>query len=190
MSTNVEPGESAGASYEEIAKAGGGIASTVKKTAAASDEELLASARGRLRALTGGGCTTVEVKTGYGLDVTSELRLLRLAAELGQGQAVRIVPTLLALHAIPADQRDRRAHYSNEIIDKLLPAAAKIGKVAAVDAYCDTIAFRPTRLNGCSKRPRNMAFASDFTPSNCRIAKAPRSPRNIARFGGPSRASR
>jgi imidazolonepropionase len=131
----------AGATYEEIAKAGGGIASTVAKTAAASDEELLATARGRLAALTAGGCTTVEVKTGYGLDVDSELRLLRLAAELGEGQAVRIVPTLLALHAIPADQKDRRAHYLGEIIDKLLPAAAKTGATRIVDAYCDTIAF-------------------------------------------------
>jgi imidazolonepropionase len=135
-----------GATYEEIARAGGGIASTVAKTAAASDEDLLTSARRRLRALTDGGCTTVEVKSGYGLDVKSELRLLRLAAELGEGQAVRIVPTLLALHAIPAGQKDRRAHYLSEVIDKLLPAAAKTGKIAAVDAYCDTIAFTPDEV--------------------------------------------
>ena len=136
----------AGATYEEIAMAGGGIASTVKKTAAASDDELLASARGRLAALAAGGCTTVEVKTGYGLDVDSELRLLRLAAELGERQSVRIVPTLLALHAIPADQKDRRAHYLGEIIDKLIPAAAKTGKTQIVDAYCDTIAFTPNEV--------------------------------------------
>ena len=136
----------AGATYEEIAKAGGGIASTVKKTAAASDDELLASARRRLGALAAGGCTTVEVKTGYGLDVDSELRLLRLAAELGEGQSVRIVPTLLALHAVPADQKDRRAHYLGEIIDKLIPAAAMTGKTQIVDAYCDTIAFTPDEV--------------------------------------------
>jgi imidazolonepropionase len=118
----------------------------VTKTAAASDEELLASARGRLGALAAGGCTTVEVKTGYGLDVDSELRLLRLAAELGEGQSVRIVPTMLALHAIPADQKDRRAHYLGEIIDKLIPAAAKTGKTQIVDAYCDTIAFTPDEV--------------------------------------------
>ena len=136
----------AGATYEEIAKAGGGIASTVKKTAAASDDELLASARRRLGALAAGGGTTVEVKTGYGLDVDSELRLLRLAAELGEGQSVRIVPTLLALHAVPADQKDRRAHYLGEIIDKLIPAAAMTGKTQIVDAYCDTIAFTPDEV--------------------------------------------
>jgi imidazolonepropionase len=135
-----------GATYEEIARTGGGIASTVKKTAAASDDDLLASARGRLSALAAGGCTTVEVKTGYGLDVESELRLLRLAAELGEGQSVRIVPTLLALHAIPADQKDRRAHYLGEIVDKLIPAAAKTGKTQIVDAYCDTIAFTPDEV--------------------------------------------
>ncbi|MGH6728941.1 MAG: imidazolonepropionase, partial [Sphingomicrobium sp.] len=136
----------AGATYEEIAKAGGGIASTVAKTVAASDEDLLAAARGRLRRLMAGGCTTVEVKTGYGLDVRSELRLLGLAAELGTVEKVRIVPTLLALHAIPAAQRDRRAQYLNEIIDKLVPAAAKTGQAAAVDAYCDTIAFTPEEV--------------------------------------------
>lgn len=136
----------AGATYEDIAKAGGGIASTVKKTAATSDDELLASARRRLRALEAGGCTTVEVKTGYGLDVQSELRLLGLAAQVGAGQAVRIVPTLLALHAVPADQKDRRAHYLGEIIDKLIPAAAKTGATQIVDAYCDAIAFTPDEV--------------------------------------------
>src|SRR5436305_2424397 len=129
----------AGASYEEIANAGGGIASTVARTAAASDEELLEQSRRRLHALMRGGCTTVEIKSGYGLDPKSELRLLRIAHELGLGEAVRIVPTLLALHALPADQRDRRADYVGEIIDKLIPAAAKGGQAQAVDAYCETI---------------------------------------------------
>src|SRR3954447_16355589 len=105
----------AGATYEEIAKAGGGIASTVAKTRAASDDDLLEQSRRRLHALMAGGCTTVEVKSGYGLDPKSELRLLKLANQLGQGEAVRVVSTLLALHALPADQRDRRAHYVGEI---------------------------------------------------------------------------
>jgi len=135
----------AGATYEEIAKAGGGIASTVAKTKAASDDELLAQSRRRLHALMRGGCTTVEVKTGYGLDPKAELRLLKIAKQLGENEAVRIVPTLLALHALPADQRDRRAHYVGEIIDKLIPAAAKAG-AAAVDAYCDTIGFTPDEV--------------------------------------------
>ena len=130
----------AGATYEEIARAGGGIASTVKRTAAASDEALVEQSRRRLHALMQGGCTTVEVKSGYGLDPKSELRLLRIAKAIGEGEAVRIMPTLLALHALPADSQDRRAHYVGEMIDKLLPAAAKEGLATSVDAYCDTIA--------------------------------------------------
>jgi imidazolonepropionase len=130
-----------GASYEEIAKAGGGIASTVKRTAAASDEELLEQSRRRLHALMRGGCTTVEVKSGYGLDPENELRLMSIIGELGEGEAVRIVRTLLALHALPAGQRDRRAHYVGEIVDKLIPAAAKQGIATSVDAFCEGIAF-------------------------------------------------
>jgi imidazolonepropionase len=136
----------AGATYEQIAEAGGGIASTVKRTTVASDEELLEQSRRRLHALMRGGCTTIEVKSGYGLDLRSELRLLKIASELGDGEAVRIVPTLLALHAIPADQRDRRAHYVGEIVDKLIPAAAKQGIANSVDAFCDTIAFTPEEV--------------------------------------------
>jgi imidazolonepropionase len=136
----------AGAGYEDIAKAGGGIASTVERTAAASDEELIEQSRRRLHALMKGGCTTVEIKSGYGLDPASELRLLKIANELGQGEAVRIVPTLLALHALPADQKDRCAHYVSEIVDKLIPAAADQGLATSVDAFCDTIAFTPQEV--------------------------------------------
>jgi imidazolonepropionase len=136
----------AGASYEEIAKAGGGIASTVKRTAAASDEQLLEQSRNRLRALMRGGCTTVEIKSGYGLEPKSELRLLKIVSELGSGEAVRIVPTLLALHALPPDKRDRRAHYVTEIIDRLIPEAAKQGIATSVDAFCETIAFTPDEV--------------------------------------------
>src|SRR5438128_747244 len=136
----------AGASYEEIAKAGGGIVSTVMRTADASDEELLEQSHRGLHALMRGGCTTIEIKSGYGLDPTSELRLLKLAQGLGENEAVRIVPTLLALHALPPDCKDRRAHYISEIVDKLIPAAAKQGIATSVDAYCDTIAFTPDEV--------------------------------------------
>jgi imidazolonepropionase len=136
----------AGASYEEIANAGGGIASTVARTATASDEHVLEQSRRRLHALMRGGCTTVEVKSGYGLDTNGELRLLRIASQLAEGEAVRIVPTLLALHALPADQRDRRAHYVSEIVDKLIPEAAKQGIATSVDAFCEGIAFTPQEV--------------------------------------------
>ena len=136
----------AGASYEAIAKAGGGIASTVARTRAASDDDLLASARHRLHALMAGGCTTVEVKSGYGLDTATEVRLLKIAKALGEGEAVRIVPTLLALHALPADEQDRRTHYVSEVVDKLIPQVAKAGLATSVDAFCETIAFTPAEV--------------------------------------------
>ena len=149
----------AGATYEEIAKAGGGIASTVMRTAAASDEELLEQSRRRLHALMQGGCTTVEIKSGYGLDSKSELRLLKIAGELGQGEAVRLVPTLLALHALPADAKDRRAHYVSEIVDKLIPAAAKQGIATSVDAFCETIAFTPEEVERVFKAAAHHGLA-------------------------------
>ena len=136
----------AGASYEEIALAGGGIASTVKKTRDASEAELLASAAMRLDALMNGGVTTIEIKSGYGLDVEGELRLLRCAKALAASEAVRIVPTLLALHALPPEWKDRRIAYVTKIVDELVPAAAEAGLADAVDAYCDTIAFTPDEV--------------------------------------------
>jgi imidazolonepropionase len=136
----------AGATYEEIAKAGGGIASTVKRTREASDAELLASAAMRLDALMKGGATTVEIKSGYGLDVDSELRMLRCAKALAASEAVRIVPTLLALHALPADWKDRRIGYVSMIVDELIPAAADAGLAEAVDAFCEGIAFTPDEV--------------------------------------------
>lgn len=136
----------AGATYEEIAKAGGGISSTVERTACATDEDLLDQSRRRLHALMRGGCTTIEIKSGYGLDPKSELRLLGLAGRLGEGEPVRIVETLLALHALPVGQRDRRAHYIGEIIDKLIPAAKEQGLATSVDAFCETIAFTPDEV--------------------------------------------
>ena len=148
----------AGATYEQIAEAGGGIASTVKRTAAASDEELLEQSRRRLHALMSGGCTTIEIKSGYGLDPKSELRLVRIASQLGEGEAVRVVPTLLALHAIPASQRDRRAHYLGEIIDKLIPAAAEQGIATSVDAFCETIAFTPEEIERLFKAAAHHGF--------------------------------
>ena len=136
----------AGASYEQIAKAGGGIASTVKATQAASDDQLLASAALRLDALMKGGVTTVEIKSGYALDVEGELRMLRCAAGLAANQPVRIVPTLLALHALPRDYRDRREDYVAMIADELIPRAAREKLASSVDAFCERIAFTPQEV--------------------------------------------
>src|SRR5688572_8301149 len=131
----------AGASYEEIAQSGGGIASTVAATAASSAGELLASARTRLQALMAGGCTTVEIKSGYGLDLASELRLLNTAKALGAQEPVRIVATLLALHALPPAYADNRDDYVDMVIDEMIPAVARAGLATSVDAFCESIAF-------------------------------------------------
>jgi len=129
----------AGATYEEIAKSGGGIASTIAETRKASDNELLEQSRRRLKALMAGGCTTVEIKSGYGFDTASELRLLGIAKELSELDDVRIVPTLLALHALPAGA-DRDA-FVREAIDQTIPEAARRKLATSVDAFCETIAF-------------------------------------------------
>jgi imidazolonepropionase len=136
----------AGATYEEIALAGGGITSTVKRTREASEAELLASAAMRLDALMKGGVTTVEIKSGYGLDVEGELRLLRCAKALAASEAVRIVPTLLALHALPPEWKDQRIGYVSMIVDELIPAAAEAGLADSVDAFCEGIAFTPDEV--------------------------------------------
>jgi imidazolonepropionase len=130
-----------GASYEEIARAGGGIVSTVKATRLATGEELVEQARPRLQALMSGGVTTVEIKSGYGLDTPSELKMLEAARALGESEKVRVVPTLLALHALPPEYRDRRDEYLETVIEELIPAAADGGLAKAVDAYCEGIGF-------------------------------------------------
>ena len=134
----------AGASYEDIARAGGGIASTVAATRAASATELISSARRRLRALMAGGVTTVEIKSGYGLDTPSEMRLLNAAIALGKSEPVRVIATLLALHALPKGME--RSAYVGMVVDEMIPAIAKAGLATSVDAYCDTIAFTPDEV--------------------------------------------
>ena len=136
----------AGATYEEIAKAGGGIASTVKATQSATDDQLLASAALRLDALMKGGVTTIEIKSGYALDIEGELRMLRCAAALAASEAVRIVPTLLALHALPPEYKDRRDDYVSMIVDELIPRAARERLATSVDAFCERIAFTPQEV--------------------------------------------
>lgn len=128
-----------GATYEEIARAGGGILSSVRATRDASLEELVEQARPRLRALMRGGATTVEIKSGYGLDTATEIRMLDAARALGASEAVRIVPTLLALHALPSEYKERRAEFVRLAIEEMIPAAA--GRAEAVDAFCEEIGF-------------------------------------------------
>jgi imidazolonepropionase len=132
-----------GATYEEIARAGGGIRSTVAATRAADEDALVAAARPRLDALIAEGVTTVEIKSGYGLTVESELRMLRAARRLGAERPVTIRTTLLAAHAIPPEYEGNADAYIDLIIDELLPLAARSGLADAVDAFCERIAFTP-----------------------------------------------
>lgn len=135
-----------GASYQEIARSGGGILSTVKATRAASVEALVRSARPRLQALMRGGATTVEIKSGYGLNGDGELKMLRAARALGESERVRVVPTLLALHALPPEYAERREDYLRMVTDEMVPAVAGAQLAGAVDAFCEGIAFSPPEV--------------------------------------------
>lgn len=130
-----------GESYEEIARTGGGILSTVRATRAASEEELFRDAAARVRELVAGGVTTVEVKSGYGLEPEPELAMLRVARRLGRDLPVTVRTTLLAAHALPASFADDRAGYLRTVREETIPAAAEAGLADAVDAFCEEIAF-------------------------------------------------
>ncbi|HEX4737963.1 MAG TPA: imidazolonepropionase [Allosphingosinicella sp.] len=135
-----------GATYEQIAQAGGGIVSTVKATRLASREELIEQARPRLRALMAGGATSVEIKSGYGLDTPTEVKMLEAAKALGASEAVRVVPTLLALHALPPEHRDDRETYVDMVLDEMIPTIAHAGLARAVDGFCEGIGFTPEEI--------------------------------------------
>ena len=134
----------AGATYEEIARAGGGILSTVRATRAASESRLAEESRRRLDALAADGVTTVEIKSGYGLDLENELKCLRVARALGRGR-VDVRTTLLAAHAVPPEFAGRADDYVAFICESLLPAVAGEGLADAVDAFCERIAFTPAQ---------------------------------------------
>lgn len=131
----------AGADYEEIARAGGGIISTVAATRAASEDELLASALPRLDRLIADGVGTVEVKSGYGLNPDAELRMLRVARRLTELRPVTVKTSYLAAHAVPAEYRGRPGNYLDEVVLPTLTRAHAEGLVDAVDGFCEGIAF-------------------------------------------------
>ncbi|MEG1451709.1 imidazolonepropionase [Brevundimonas sp.] len=130
-----------GVTYEEIARAGGGIVSSVRATREESEEQLYASALKRLQGLKYTGVTTVEIKSGYGLDRDSELKMLRVARRIGREAGVRVRTSYLGLHAVPPEYKADRATYVDKAVDDILPAAHAEGLVDAVDAYCEPIAF-------------------------------------------------
>jgi len=130
-----------GASYEEIARAGGGIMSTVNATRAASTEILLSETQARLQTLRAEGCATVEIKSGYGLNVETELRVLEVVRELGRNAGITIRSTFLGAHAIPAELKHDSDGYIDLVCNEMLPAVHERGLADAVDAYCESIAF-------------------------------------------------
>jgi len=135
-----------GKTYEEIARAGGGIASTIKATRAASEDQLVAASLPRLRALAAEGATVVEIKSGYGQDLETELKTLRVARRLGTIAPVSVRTTLLALHALPPEYKDRADAYVDYACDVLIPEAARAGLADAVDAFCERIAFSAAQV--------------------------------------------
>ena len=131
----------AGATYQEIAAAGGGILRTVKLTRAASEDQLLASARRHRDWMLRGGTTTLEVKSGYGLDRDTEMKMLRVLQRLNEEGPARIVPTLLAAHTVPPEFGDRRNEYVRWIAEELIPEVATAGLARYCDGFCDDHAF-------------------------------------------------
>ena len=136
----------AGASYEEIARAGGGIVSTMRATRAADEDALLASALPRLDALLAEGVTTIEVKSGYGLDLATETRMLRAARRLGRERAVGVTTTFLGAHAVPPEFAGDADGYIGQVCGEMIPAIAAAGLADAVDAFCERIAFSPEQV--------------------------------------------
>jgi imidazolonepropionase len=130
-----------GASYEDIARAGGGIVASVNATRAASEEQLFAQSLPRAQALLADGVTTLEIKSGYGLDLDSERRMLRVARRIGRELGISVRTSFLGLHALPPEYRDRREAYIGLVCDTMLPALAAEGLVDAVDAFCEGIGF-------------------------------------------------
>ncbi|WP_460423264.1 imidazolonepropionase [Pseudomonas sp. ZL2] len=147
-----------GVSYAEIAAQGGGIASTVRATRAASEDELFASARQRVQALMRDGVTTLEIKSGYGLDLASERKLLKVIRRLGEELPLTVRSTCLAAHALPPEYKDRADDYISHICDEMLPALAAEGLVDAVDAFCEYLAFSPAQVERVFIKARELGL--------------------------------
>lgn len=147
-----------GESYEAISRAGGGIVSTVRATRAATEDELFEQSLPRARGLLQDGVTTLEVKSGYGLDLDTELKMLRVARRIGTELDVTVKTTFLGLHALPPEFADRREAYVSTVCDDWLPQAAAAGLVDAVDAFCEGIAFTPDEVRRCFESARRLGL--------------------------------
>ncbi|HWG66157.1 MAG: imidazolonepropionase [Pseudomonadota bacterium] len=147
-----------GESYEAIARAGGGIVSSVRATRAASEDELFQQSVSRAGALLRDGVTTIEIKSGYGLDLDTEMKMLRVARRIGEQLGITVRTTFLGLHALPPESRDRRAGFIAAVCDDWLPAIAGAGLADAVDAFCEGIAFTPDEVRRCFEAARRLGL--------------------------------
>ncbi|HLB16531.1 MAG TPA: imidazolonepropionase [Burkholderiales bacterium] len=147
-----------GATYEEIARAGGGIISTVTATREASEAELVDTASRRLRHLLDEGVTTIEIKSGYGLRTDAELKQLRVARLLGAATPVTVRTTFLGAHALPPEYQGKADEYVDLVCDEMLPAVAGAGLADAVDAFCEKIAFSPQQTARVFERARALGL--------------------------------
>jgi imidazolonepropionase len=147
-----------GASYEDIARAGGGIVSTVTKTRAASEDDLLAQSLPRARALLADGVTTIEIKSGYGLNLDSETKMLRVARRIGVELGLTVKTTFLGAHAVPPEFAGRQSDYLDEVCIHMLPAIARAGLADAVDAFCESIAFSPSETRRVFETARGLGL--------------------------------
>lgn len=136
-----------GVSYEEIARAGGGIAATVRATRAANEEELLEIALRRAQAMIAAGTTTIEIKSGYGLTLADEVKQLRVARAVGERLPVRVHTTFLGAHALPPEFAGRQDDYVTHLIEDMLPEIARLGLADSVDAFCESIAFTAPQVD-------------------------------------------
>jgi imidazolonepropionase len=149
-----------GSSYEEIARAGGGIQSTVRATRAATTAELRSAAVKRLRRLMAEGVTTVEIKSGYGLELSVERRLLEVARDLGSELPVSVRKTFLGLHALPPEFATNRQQFVQQVCGPWLETLAAEGLVDAVDAFCENIAFTPAESAQLLEAAKGLGLAA------------------------------
>lgn len=147
-----------GAGYEEIARAGGGIVSSVRATRAADEDALFAQSLPRARTLLADGVTTLEIKSGYGLELDTERRMLRVARRIGRELGISVRTSFLGLHALPPEYKDRRDDYVALVCDDMLPALAAEGLVDAVDAFCEGIGFSHAETQRLFERAKQLGL--------------------------------
>jgi imidazolonepropionase len=148
-----------GATYEEIARQGGGIRSTVAATREADEKSLYDQSSSRLQALLKEGVTTVEIKSGYGLDLETELRMLRVARQLGEKYPVTVIPTYLGAHALPPEFESRSDDYIDFVCQTVMPQVAVQKLAVAVDVFCESIGFTPAQTERVFKTAKKLGLA-------------------------------